>query len=167
MSQTVAVGRTVINVVRYLDQNGNPMLTAPNATPAWVDTGSQMTPPIDSLSVSPGGAAVVVAHAPGTDQLSVTVSVNSKIFRASVQISISPTADTSPNILGAFDGGTHSLLTLLRHRMALADTSAHPPPLPPPPPPPHSGSESATDIRVIVFDDGRIHSPHIARRYQQ
>jgi hypothetical protein len=89
----VSVGHTVTNIIKYLDQNGNSMVTTPkpDSPPAWTDSGSTATPPIDTLSVSTdGNTATVAATAAGTDNLAVTVLVGGKSFSATVEIDISP-----------------------------------------------------------------------------
>lgn len=93
MSVAANVGQTVTNTIVYLDQNGQPMATAPtpDSPPLWTDSGSTASPPLDTLTVSPDGStATVVALAAGTDNLAVSVTVGGKSFSASVEIDISP-----------------------------------------------------------------------------
>jgi hypothetical protein len=97
----VSVGHTVTNVIQYFDQNGNPMVTTPtpDSPPAWTDTGSAMSPPIDTLSVSTdGNTATVTPSAAGTDNLSVVVVVGGASFNASVEIDISAAAQVLTSI---------------------------------------------------------------------
>ena len=87
MSVTVNVGHTVSFALVYLDQNGNPMLTAPtpDSPPVWSDT----TPATGTLTAAASGlTASELAIAAGTDTVNVTVTVGGKTFTASVDLAV-------------------------------------------------------------------------------
>ena len=87
MSVTVTVGHTVSFSLVYLDQNGNPMLTAPvpDAAPVWTDT----TPATGTLTPAASGlTASELAIAAGTDTVNVAVAVGGKAFAASVDLAV-------------------------------------------------------------------------------
>ncbi len=97
----VTVGHTVTNVIRYLDQNGNPMQTTPtpDSPNVWTDSGSAASPALDTSTISTdGNTQTVVAQAAGVDQVTVTVTVGGKTFTASVEIDISPTPQVLTSI---------------------------------------------------------------------
>jgi hypothetical protein len=102
----VNAGHSVDCSIEYLDQNGNPMLTAPtpDSPPAW--TNAPSAPGIDTLTVSPDGSTAVLAtnaaDAAGSDTLSLTVVVGGKSFAATLAVAISaaPQVLTSVQIAG-------------------------------------------------------------------
>lgn len=106
MSLQITAGHSVAASIAYLDQNGNPMLTAPtpDSPPAW--TNSPSAPGIDTLTVAADGNSAVLAtnaaDADATDTLGVTVVVAGKSFAASLGISISAAPQVLTSI--AIDG---------------------------------------------------------------
>ena len=98
---TVTVGHKVDFTLAFLDQHGNPMLTAPtpDAAPTWTDT----TATTGTLSVSPSGlTASELAIAAGADTVSVNLMVGGVAFSASVDLTVQdqPQVLTSIQILG-------------------------------------------------------------------
>jgi hypothetical protein len=90
----VTVGHSVAFSIVYLDQNGNPMLTAPtpDSPPAWSDTTSAtetLTPAASGLTAS------AVALAAGTDVVSVSVTVGGVVFSATCDVEV----DAAPQVL--------------------------------------------------------------------
>ena len=89
----VNAGHAVSMAIGYLDQNGNPMLTAPtpDSPPSWLNAPS--APGIDTLTVSPDGSTAILATGAGdansSDTVSLTVVVGGKSFAATLPISIS------------------------------------------------------------------------------
>lgn len=86
---TVTVGHQVNCAIEYLDQNGNPMLVTPtpDSPPTWTDAPS---PAGDvTFTVGAGGlTATDVAVAPGTDVVSVSLSVGGVPFTAQLGVTI-------------------------------------------------------------------------------
>jgi hypothetical protein len=75
--------------ISFLDQNGNPMLTAvtPDAPPTWSDT----TPATGTLTPAAGGlSATEAAIAAGSDVVNVALTVGGAAFSASLGITVSP-----------------------------------------------------------------------------
>jgi hypothetical protein len=101
-SVAVNVGHTVSMSLLYLDQNGNPMLTQPVAdatpAPAWTDD----TPAVGTLTAN-GATASELAVTPGTDNVSVAVSVGGVAYKASLAIVVSaaPQVLTSAEIVAS------------------------------------------------------------------
>ena len=90
----VTVGHTVSMKLVFLDQNGNPMLTAvtPDAAPAWSDT----TPATGTLTVGADGlSATELAITAGADVVNVSLAVGGVAFAASLGI----TAAAAPQVL--------------------------------------------------------------------
>lgn len=86
---TMTVGHTDTLTIQYLDQHGNPMLTAvtPDSAPTWANVPSN--PPVDTFTVSQDGSnATLVATAPGQDTVTLTVIVGGKSFIATDSITI-------------------------------------------------------------------------------
>lgn len=86
---TVTVGHGSQISIQYLDQNGNPMLVTPtpDAPPQWSDAQNPvgdavLTVAADSLT------AVLDAKAPGSDVVTVNLTVASKPFTASLPVTI-------------------------------------------------------------------------------
>ena len=99
---TVSVGHTVVNTIAYLDQNGNPMVTAPtpDSPPVW--TGSDGA--VESLSISADGAtATATALAAGTNVLTLTLTVAGKTYTATATdtVTAAPQVLTSVKIVQA------------------------------------------------------------------
>jgi hypothetical protein len=89
MTTTVSVGHKVNFALEFLDQNGNPMLTAPtpNSPPVWTDT----TPATETVVAAVDGlTAIGAAIAPGSDTVSVTVVVGGTSFAATTAVVVSP-----------------------------------------------------------------------------
>lgn len=100
----VNVGHQINCTIEFLDQNGNPMVTTPtpDAAPAWV-LGPPATPPVDSLTVATNGlTATDTALAPGTDTITVNLSVGGVAFTASVPVDVS----AAPQVLTSIAIGT-------------------------------------------------------------
>jgi hypothetical protein len=94
--QNVTVGHEVDMAIAYLDQAGNPMLTAPtpDAPPVWASAPS--APGVDALTVAADGmTAVAKALAAGQDTISVDVKVGGKDFTATLQLSV----NAAPQVL--------------------------------------------------------------------
>ena len=97
---TVNPGHTVELILVFLDANGNPMLTTPtpDAPPAWTDAPSGSG--VDTLTVAPDSlSAAMAALAPGTDTVSVALSVGGVQFSASIGITVSP----APQVLTSIE----------------------------------------------------------------
>ena len=99
MSTIVNIGHTIALGVAFIDQNGNPMLTAPtpDSPPAWTNT----TPATETLAVAPSGlTAVATPVAPGADTVNLTVVVGGKSFAATLAVEVDPAPQvlTSVNI---------------------------------------------------------------------
>ena len=87
----LTVGHTDTASIIYLDANGNPMLTTPvpDAPPTWVDP-APPSPAVDTITPSAdGNTCVIVATAPGTDTVNLSLAVGGKVFTASLQLNIS------------------------------------------------------------------------------
>jgi len=89
---TANVGHTINMALVYLDQNGNPMLVTPvpDTPPTWTQT----TPATGTLVAGTDTASELLI-APGTDTVSVSVTVGGTSFSGSVDI----TATAVPQIL--------------------------------------------------------------------
>lgn len=91
---TVSVGHAVTCTLVFLDQNGNPMKSAPapDTPPAWSDT----TSATGTLTASPSGlSASEVAVAEGGDTISVDLKVGGVEFKASVDVVVT----SAPQVL--------------------------------------------------------------------
>jgi hypothetical protein len=89
MATTISVGHTLGLSIQYLDQHGNPMLTAPtpDAAPVWTDT----TPATETLTVVASGlTATGTPIAAGTDTVTVNLAVGGKTFTATVDVTVTP-----------------------------------------------------------------------------
>lgn len=96
MSTAVNVGHTVGLKIAFLDTNGNPMLTpvTPDTPPVW----SNSSPAVGSLAAAGDGlSATESAIAPGTDVVSLSVTVGGKSFSATLAIDVS----AAPQVLGS------------------------------------------------------------------
>lgn len=90
----VTVGHSAALSIVYLDQNGNPMLTTPTPDPAtppatnptWTDAPSAAG--VDTLTSNADGTATLAALAPGSDNVSVTVTVGGVAFSASLAVAV-------------------------------------------------------------------------------
>jgi hypothetical protein len=95
----LTVGHTATLGIEYLDQNGNPMLTAPvpDSPPTW--TNNPSAPGVDTFTPSPDGtSATLVADAAGSDSVSLSVIVGSQTFPASLAITISAEAQVLTSV---------------------------------------------------------------------
>lgn len=89
MATTLTLGQTVPLSISYLDQNGQPMTTAPtpDAPPVWANG----DPTVDTLTVAPdGNSATDLAVAAGADTITVNLSVGGKSFSASLAVTVIP-----------------------------------------------------------------------------
>jgi hypothetical protein len=94
------VGHTLDLVIVFLDTNGNPMLTQPtlDAPAMWTDGPSGSG--VDTLTVAPDTlSAAMAALGPGTDTVSVSLSVGGKAFSATAGATIT----NAPQILGSIE----------------------------------------------------------------
>lgn len=94
---SVTVGHTVTCSIVYLDQNGNPMLTAqtPDAAPAWAQT----TPATETMAVSADGKTnMLTAVTAGSDSVSVALAVGGIAFSASIDITVVATPQVLTSI---------------------------------------------------------------------
>ena len=85
----VTLGHKINLSIAYLDQNGNPMLTAPtpDAPPSWSNT----TPATETLAVDPtGNTATATTVAVGTDVIDLSVTVGGQTFTATLGVNVSP-----------------------------------------------------------------------------
>ena len=100
-SVNVNVGHPVAIAIKYLDQNGNPMLTTPtpDSPPTWSQAPSASG--IDSLSVaSPGNLSASLATLEaGTDIITVNMQVGGVALSASLGVNISP----APQVLTSIE----------------------------------------------------------------
>jgi hypothetical protein len=94
MSTIVTVGHTVNMAIKFLDQNGNPMLTppAPSAPPAWNQSAPQLATPTIAAD---GLTASILAVAAGMDTVNVSAVVGGQTFTASLAVEI----DAAPQVL--------------------------------------------------------------------
>jgi hypothetical protein len=95
----VVVGRPIAFAIKYLDQNGNEMVTPPmpDAAPAW----SNKTPATETLQSSPDGTTCqATTLAPGTDEVDLSLSVGGKSFAAAFQVEVEAQVLTSIAIVG-------------------------------------------------------------------
>ncbi len=91
MATTIKVGQSLPLSIEYLDQSGNPMLTAPmpDAAPQWAQT----SPSAESLTASfDGHTATAIGLAPGDDTVDVKLSVGGRSFSASLGVSVAAAA---------------------------------------------------------------------------
>ena len=87
MSVTLAVGHTLGLSLAFLDQNGNPMLVdpVPDAAPVWTNT----TAATETIAVDASGlTATGTPVAPGTDTVSVNLSVGGVTFVANLDVTV-------------------------------------------------------------------------------
>jgi hypothetical protein len=97
----MTVGHTASFSIVFLDQDGNPMQTTPtpDSPPTWSDD----TPATGTLTPGAGGlTASEVAIAAGTDNVSVSLSVNGTAFSASQQLVVS----AAPQVLTSIEIAT-------------------------------------------------------------
>lgn len=97
MALNMKVGQSDTLALVFLDQNGQPMATAPtpDSVPAWTNT----TPATDTLTVAADGlSATDAAVAGGTDQIGVTVVVNGQTFNAVLDVNVTPAAQVFTNV---------------------------------------------------------------------
>jgi len=90
----VTVGHQLALSILFLDQRGNPMLTAPtpDAAPSW----SNSTPATETLAAAADGlSAVATTVAPGTDTVSLSVVVGGVTFSATLGVEV----DAEPQVL--------------------------------------------------------------------
>jgi hypothetical protein len=91
------VGQTVDFAIVFLDQNGNTISPppTPDSPPSWSDT----TPPTGTLTEAVGDlTASEVAVAPGTDTVSVSLTVGGVSFSASLPITVTAPAPVLTSI---------------------------------------------------------------------
>ena len=99
MTVTVTVGHSILNTIKYLDQNGNPMLVTPvpDSPPQW--SSSPNPDGCDSVSVSADGLECdIIAIAPGVDTLTMAVIVGGATFQATQNISIQAAPQTLTSV---------------------------------------------------------------------
>jgi hypothetical protein len=88
MATTLHVGQTLPMSIEYLDQNGNPMLSAPpllDAPPVWANN----TPATETLTASADGhTASALAMAAGTDTVRLTLLVGGVQFSATLDVTV-------------------------------------------------------------------------------
>lgn len=95
----ITVGHTANLSIEYLDQDGNPMVTAPapDSPPSWTNAPSD--PSVDTFTPSADGlTATLVANAAGTDTVSLTVLVGGKSFPASLAFTVSAAPQTLTSV---------------------------------------------------------------------
>lgn len=98
MATTITVGQTLPMIIRYLDQQGQPMATTqtPDLAPAW----TQASPTTDALVVAPDGfSATARGLAVGTDTVSLTLSVGGTSFSATLDVQV----DAAPQVLTSIE----------------------------------------------------------------
>jgi hypothetical protein len=94
---TVNIGHAVNMSIVFLDQNGNPMLTAPapDAVPAWANS----TPATGTLVVAADGlSAVETALAAGSDVVTLSLAVGGTAFTATLPITVAAAAQVLTSI---------------------------------------------------------------------
>lgn len=94
MLEEVTLGHVIGLAIKYLDANGNPMLTppTPDAAPTWSNT----TLATETLAASPDGTTCqATTVAVGTDTVNLQLSVGGKSFSASLQVQV----DAAPQVL--------------------------------------------------------------------
>lgn len=99
---TVNIGHAVNMSIVFLDQNGNPMLTAPtpDAAPTWTDS----TPATGTLVPAADGlSAVETAVAAGADVVTLSLTIGGTAFTATLPITVAAVAQvlTSVDIIAA------------------------------------------------------------------
>jgi hypothetical protein len=83
----VTLGHKVECSIIYLDQNGNPMLTAPkpDSPPAWTNG----NPAVDTLAIAADGSTCEISTvATGADTVNLTLVVGGASFSASLSLTI-------------------------------------------------------------------------------
>ena len=83
----VTVGHKIECSIGYLDENGNPMLTAPtpDAPPVWTNT----TPAVETLVASPDGSACeATTLTAGSDLISLSLFVASQAYTATLAVTV-------------------------------------------------------------------------------
>lgn len=91
---TVTVGHSIALSIKFFDQNGNPMLTAPapDAPPIWSNT----TPATETLKPAADGLTCEAdALAAGSDTVSLSLMVGGKAFSATLAV----TVEAEPQVL--------------------------------------------------------------------
>ena len=94
---TMVVGHTDNMTIAFLDQHGNPMLIppVPDSMPTWTQT----NPETATLTVAADGmSAAEVAVAPGTDVVTLTVTVGGSTFSAALPLTVSPEAQVLTSV---------------------------------------------------------------------
>jgi len=94
---TMVVGHTDNMSIAFLDQHGNPMLVppVPDSPPTWTQT----TPATATLAVAADGmSATETALAPGSDVVTLTVTVGGATFSATLPLSVSPEAQVLTSV---------------------------------------------------------------------
>lgn len=97
MSVTLSVGHLLNMSIAYLDQHGNPMLVTPtpDSPPVWANT-TQATETI--VAAADGNSAVGTPVAPGTDTVSLNVSVGGAAFPATLDVTVTPEAQVLTSV---------------------------------------------------------------------
>ena len=94
---TLAVGHTLSMAIQFLDQHGNPMLTAPvpDTAPAWTNS----TPATETLAVAGSGLSCVgTPVAVGTDVVTLALAVGGVTFSAVLDVTVSAEAQVLTSI---------------------------------------------------------------------
>ena len=96
MQTTVNVGHTIALSLKFLDINGNPMLTppVPDAAPVWTNTAAAEETLVAAAS---GLTAIATALAPGADTVNVALTVGGVAFAASLDVAVT----AAPQVLGS------------------------------------------------------------------
>jgi DMSO reductase anchor subunit len=84
---TLTIGHTLNLAIQELDQHGNPMLVPVvyDAAPVWTNS----SPATETLSVSSDGkTATGTPIAPGTDTVSLSVSIGGQVFTATLAVEV-------------------------------------------------------------------------------
>ena len=88
LMENVTLGHVIALAISYLDQNGQPMVTAPtpDSPPTWTDT----TPATETLVVAADGStAQATPIAVGTDTINLSVVVGGATFAAALNVNVS------------------------------------------------------------------------------
>jgi hypothetical protein len=97
MAVTLAVGHTLNMAVGFLDQHGNPMLTAPtpDSPPGWTNT----TPATETIAPAADGLTCVgTPVAAGSDQVSLSLAVGGVSFTASLDVTVTAEAQVLTSV---------------------------------------------------------------------
>lgn len=101
MATDLKVGQSVVSSIRFLDQNGQALPTAPvpDSPPQWTQTNplaETVTASADGLTATSNAISDTAGGSPGVDTLIVSVTVGGRVFEASITHNILPGVAPGP-----------------------------------------------------------------------